>query len=451
MANEIYQQILTNQNTEYRANQAQRESINNQLTKALSSLDKLANRVYDYTHDAIITDDLEKDYQNIITANPDLENVSAVGLLAILKPGTYTLVPTQPSDWAENYDKYFYLSDGTYLFNMEPEWDSTKEYYSYSGDVVRTQGNLLYINGETSDGYTFRGVNSDNGIEFVKIWYFQNGANQLTLQESFDYIIVSVNVHQIETVNINNSYLNYINTITINNGFNLSVSLLVKTVIDNYGIKSFVPYQTKLFYTSLSQFGNEGTDIHGPVSNLTNNHIVKTAYFPNLLKILRNAFWNTEILENVYCPKLKEIINIGSTPAYYTPFRNCPNLLFTIPESCERIVGNLVAAGIKGIVLKCKNAEIANEWCDNLTSIVTFEMCSDWGASINISKPAGLANWSMTKYIDLMTNKLRDMTITEETRTLTIPSAMLTSLQEDTEGQASLATAEAKGWTVGGA
>ena len=76
-------------------------------------------------------------------------------------------------------------------------------------------------------------------------------------------------------------------------------------------------------------------------------------------------------------------------------------------------------------------------------------MCSDWAASINIKISA--ANWSIQNFIDLMTNKLRDMTATEETRTLTIPSAMLTAMQADTDGLAAIEAATDKGWTIGGA
>ncbi|MBQ7595481.1 MAG: hypothetical protein IJU45_02315, partial [Clostridia bacterium] len=54
---------------------------------ALTALGTLANREYGYTHTDVVIDDLESDYQTIITANPSLTMVSAVGILAILKDG----------------------------------------------------------------------------------------------------------------------------------------------------------------------------------------------------------------------------------------------------------------------------------------------------------------------------------------------------------------------------
>lgn len=388
-------------------------NIENDVTSALAEFSRLANREYGYTHEAIVTDDLEKDYQDIITANPDLENVSAVGLLAILK----------------------------------------------DGDTVTAQGNRLFINGtEEQSDYSFSGENSENGIEVVKIWYFQNGESQLTLQENFDYIIISANVRQIETVNINASYLNYLNLITIDGGFVPSAKSIIKTVVDNYGINARLPKSVETYYSTRLQTGgskNENTIF----TNLDTTYKIKTVYLPELETISSTSFWQNQVIENIYCPKLKTIANSMWNADYYAPFSNCPNLIFTIPNSCEVISVSVSVNGnsscfyesIKGIILDCKDAVISDLWCQSLSSISIFEMCSDWGASINISKPAGLAKWSMTKYIDLMTNKLRDMTVTEKTRTLTIPLAMLTAMQADTDGLAAIEAATDKSWTIGGA
>ena len=108
MANEILSQLFENQKIQMQRDAALRESLDSKVTNALSRVlnddaalneikeniaytieqfDSLAQRVYGYTHEAIVTDNLEKDYQDITTANPDLANVSAVGLLAILSDG----------------------------------------------------------------------------------------------------------------------------------------------------------------------------------------------------------------------------------------------------------------------------------------------------------------------------------------------------------------------------
>ena len=114
-----------------------------ELREDLDTVVSAANRQYSYTHTAVVTDDLEKDYQDIITANPDLANVSAVGLLAI-------------------------LSDG---------------------DTVAAQGNRLFINGtEEQSDYSFSGENSQNGIEFIKVWFFEKDGS-LSLTESFEYYV----------------------------------------------------------------------------------------------------------------------------------------------------------------------------------------------------------------------------------------------------------------------
>lgn len=378
-----------------------------ELREDLDTVVSAANRTYSYTHSAVVTDDLEKDYQDIITANRDLANVSAVGLLAILS----------------------------------------------EGDTVTAQGNRLFINGtEEQSDYSFSGENSESGIEVVKIWYFQNGENQLTLQESFDYIIISANVRQIETININASYLNYINTITIDGGFIPASGSSVKTVIDNYGVGVHLPKLVEIYHSTRKVVGDT-TNEQGIFASLDNTYKMKTIYLPELEIISSTAFWKNSVIENIYCPKLKTIANSMWNAAFYAPFSNCPNLIFTIPNSCEEITvsgyGTCFYGNIKGIILECKDAEISDLWCQGLSSISIFEMCSDWGASINIKTAA--VNWSIQNFIDLMTNKLRDMTLTEETRTLTIPSAMLTAMQADTDGLAAIEAATDKGWTIGGA
>lgn len=398
MANEIYQQILTNQNTEYRANQAQRESINNQLTKALSSLDKLANRVYGYTYSAVVTDNLEKDYQDIITANTDLANISAVGLLAILKPGTYTLVPTQPADWTENYDKYFYLFDGTYLFNMDSEWDATKEYYSYSGDVVRTQGNLLYINGKSSDGYTFRGVNSENGIELVKIWYFEKNNDPITLQGDCPFN-TSVLLYKVKTHNpdLSDSYKSA-QTVISDGDYNVTGNC-IKNLIFKNNTKSNNVANTMNFYSEQEVFN---------VSGMISGTSLKTVSFP-YLDTIQHPIYNSIMFNNISAklefPNLKNIFGGNSNlHIVFGASGNPSPFNLIIPESVEKIEKVICVGGFGLLRLDCKDAKsISDDWCYD--DQPNFQMCNDWGASINISVAAG--RWSPQNFIDLLSNKDR--------------------------------------------
>ena len=375
-----------------------------------SDLDDLMTREYGYTHEAIVTDDLEKDYQSIITETPSLANVSAVGMLAVLK----------------------------------------------DGDTVTPQGNRLFINGEevlNPNGYTFSGTNSQNGIEIVKIWYFQNGSNQLTLQESFDYIIVSANVRQIEPTNIDDSYLDYIKTITIND-FSPPVDNTIQNVIDNYGMETTLPYSTKRYFSDRSILGGSASE-GGLFRGSRTTDKIEEAILPELIEIRVCSFWSSRIIKNAYFPKLKKIENnYPNNPynSYYCPISGCTNLFLNIPESCEDLIGICFKTPLRGIILNCKEANIDDSWFYLNTvndRLQIFELCQDWAASINISKAALCWN-TKQKFIDCL-NSLRNMTLTNETRTLTIPSAMLTELQADTDGAAAIAAANAKGWTIGGA
>ena len=397
MANNTLNTILANQNVEYRANKAQRESIDTQLTQALANLNTLANRVYGYTHSAVVTDDLEKDYQDIITANPDLENVSAVGLLAI-------------------------LSDG---------------------DTVTAQGNRMFINGtEEQSDYSFSGENSQNGIEFVKIWFFEKDGS-LSLTESFEYDVNEIQcVYKSAVPVIPNSYFDvpsvYVNFVPAN----LTVSNAVKKIT----------YETNSTGIIIPNSAKEATYYCTELSSndLVNKTNLKKLNLPMLEVITAdsNGFSGCTNLKEINYPKLRRIENHTYSSS---TFKNVPQVV--LPESLQYVGNECISTGTKRLTLNCKNAQIDGGWAYNATyqgnRTEYFEMCSDWGASIPIQNVS--MSWVLADYIDLLTNKLRDMTATEETRTLTIPSAMLTAMQADTDGLAAIEAATDKGWTIGGA
>ena len=188
MANEILSQLFENQKIQMQRDAALRESLDSKVTNALSRVlnddaalneikeniaytieqfDSLAQRVYGYTHEAIVTDNLEKDYQDITTANPDLENVSAVGLLAI-------------------------LSDG--------------------GTVI-AQGNRMFINGtEEQSDYSFSGENSQNGIEFIKVWFFENNGS-LSPKKPGGIVTKIISKTKSATPDLSNDFFDYVNEI----------------------------------------------------------------------------------------------------------------------------------------------------------------------------------------------------------------------------------------------
>lgn len=417
MANNVLNEILENQNNYIHAmevlvnnltriNNSALENLNNDdesltdiknsLKDSLDALYTLTNRYYGYTHDEIVTNDLEEDYQSIITENPALANVSAVGMLAVLK----------------------------------------------DGDTVTSQGNRLFINGEevlNPSGYTFSGTNSQNGIEIVKIWYFENEGNQLTLQK----LQINTIKTSLKTISaaplLSTDFYDYIDEIEYDT-IPPAVPILVKKQ------KNLSSVTDDKVSPQVIEYENQCTSYYS--SMLCNKTLLKYVRFPNLITIQYsqgndNFLKYCESVDEIYFPKLQTIGGASGVSA--CPFHHVKKVV--VPETVLSIGATSFHANGE-IVLNCKNAaSIANNAFYTAPNI--FTMCTDWGASINIATAA--AGWSKLQFIDLFNNKLRDMTLSNETRTLTIPSAKLTELQADTDGAAAIASANAKGWTIGGA
>ncbi|MCQ2480396.1 MAG: hypothetical protein MJ120_07115, partial [Clostridia bacterium] len=116
MPNEIYEDIINNQNNYITARTAEINELKDNTVTALASLSALASRVYGYTHAAVVTSSLDAVYSAIIAENDELAELSAVGFSAML----------------------------------------------HSGDTIPVQGNRVFINGtETQTDYTFSGENSE--------------------------------------------------------------------------------------------------------------------------------------------------------------------------------------------------------------------------------------------------------------------------------------------------
>ena len=345
---------------------------------------------------------------------------------------------------------------------MDSEWDSTKEYYSYSGDVIRTQGNLLYINGELSNGYTFRGINSENGIEFVKVWYFQNRENELDLQESFDYDPFILWLKNKNNVNVSGDYLNT-QTVIIEGASNVSTNSLIKKIEYLEGTNDIViPNITTRAKSNMTIL---------PLNVFTFKTRLQEVILPELTTIAgeiggqnRNGFFECSNLKRISFPKLQRIEDGRDFSLAFSLV-----ISVELPESV-RYVGSYAFANNQSIVLNCPKATFNDLWCYRAPN--SFTMCSNWEASINIKTAA--ANWSLQNFIDLLSNKDRLKNVgfdiadnngdadydsvtgkyvvnSEKTgayqtkRYITIPQNILSSLDSET-----LDAAFQKGWKVQG-
>lgn len=389
-----------------------------ELKNNLDMVVSAANRVYSYTHEAIVTDDLEKDYQDIITANPDLANVSAVGLLAILK----------------------------------------------DGDTVTTHGNRMFINGiEEQTDYSFSGENSQNGIEFIKVWYFEN-EEPITLQGDCPFDI-SVLEYKVKTnaPNMSESYKSA-QTVISDGNYNISGNCIKNMVFKNNDSSNVI--ENIMDFYSEQEHISSNRNIFGlnkPISNII---------LPNVESI-SNGWVDDGMFKsckaNIYFPKLKSVSGIST----YTKCAFVDNGVMTIilPITVERIGIYSFSGNFKLLRLDCKDAKVINDnWCINAQS--NFQMCDDWGASINIKTAA--AKWTTQNFIDLLSNKDRLRNVgfdiadnngdadydsatgkyvinLEKTgayqtkRYITIPQSMLSSLDSET-----LDVAFQKGWKVQG-
>lgn len=364
MANEILSQLFENQKIQMQRDAALRGSLDSKVTNALSRVlnddaalneikeniaytieqfDSLAQRVYGYTHEAIVTDDLEKDYQDITTANPDLANVSAVGLLAI-------------------------LSDG---------------------GTVTAQGNRMFINGtEEQSDYSFSGENSENGIEFVKIWYFQNDGSYINLSQKFTFDSVFVHIKNKNTITIDSDNLNAQTVKSL--GFNGIISTAVIKSIEYENTNTdliVVPSLTKTFKSNMTVL---------PLNMLTNKIQLQNVILPELLSIAggvggqnKPGFYGCTNLTKITFPKLQ---TIGSGKDFAQIFQNVP--IVELPASVES-VGEYCFGGNRSITLNCNKAVFKDLWCYS-TPTESFEMCTYWENSIKISVAAN--NWDPERF-----------------------------------------------------
>lgn len=411
MANEILNTILENQNAYIRSGETARTAldrkvtaamsqlvnddsaladIENDVTSALAALNTLANREYGYTHEAIVTDDLEKDYQDIITANPDLANVSAIGLLAILK----------------------------------------------DGDSVMSQGNRLFINGteELSD-YSFSGENSQNGIELVKIWFFENSA-VLSMTKLNLNVIKCIEITKVQRPPVlTDDFYDGIASIEYSTIPNVKPVGVTRQKNKNDGV-----FLSDNISAQAIEFESSATSIGGQNISMINNSVLRKISFPNLKIIAvsgsqNQCFYNISNLTELNVPSLERIEN--NSIGLSVPFNTIRKVI--LPASVV-YVGHWAVSNVRTVLLTCPNAEFNNDWYYTNAPSYFELVCGvgEWKATINLKIAA--ASWNNTGRFGIpptgeennpfyLYNLLYDYgsTWVADEHTITIPSSQYTN------------------------
>ncbi len=382
---------------------AEINQLNTNTTEALTNLSSLANRVYGYEHEDFTVKSLETVYDEIINASPAINGLSAVGFTAVLKPG----------------------------------------------DGLFKQNNRLFINGtEEENDYTFEGTDAAGKYQIVNVWYFENN-DSLTLNSAVDLLITKFIVkNKMAVPGIHSSYYEFVNEI----------------VLDNYTLSS-PPLSCKKF-TELGRFDRASTTVPANLREYTSDVVQMKRQFTGLNTkttiekinlpevvyigvnnvnnpagsenaITANAFYNTSNPNlTISFPKLEYAVG-GRIGQWAQLFYGVSNV--ELPESVKALYFEIFDAN-KSVKLYCKDAEYIAEAFFRSAPTELFYMCPDWGASVNIAVAA--SRWVKSDFIDLFTNKLRDMG--NDVRELKIPSAIYDELTDE-----EFEIAEDKGWTVG--
>lgn len=431
MANETLNTILENQNAYIRAGEAARTAldgkvtqalnqlgnddtslteIKNDLTKALDALGNLAEREYKYTHEAITTDDLDDDYSLIVN-------------------GGYQRLYFPPLDWEVNYASYYYKNGLEYVLNDNSVWDWDKEYYKLliahdglsnvsavgalallkDGDVVTTQGNTLFINGEkvvNPEGYTFKGTNSQNGVELVKIWYFENNAEIELKKLNFSVLRCKEITKRDKSPNLTSDFYDYIPYIEYDTPMT-AAPISVRSQKCN-ATDTFRDYLSD----NIEEYYNACVSISASESRMANKPSLKKISLPNITSLPYNQYagdttvWgfrnNTGLIETNFDSLNQTTGNGAAYPAF---FRNVG--IITLPSTVTKVANITFYAPVKGIILNCNKAVFgsnAKNWYYGTGYPEKFEMCNDWQTSIDISVVS--LSWAPEDYSKYIPSKL---------------------------------------------
>lgn len=384
--------------------------LNNNISTVITNFNTLANRAYGYTHESFAVKDIFSYYNELVESDSTLEEKSAVGFTAILHPG----------------------------------------------ETVSTQGNKMFINGvEKFADYTFTPAENDDAVEFVTVWYFSNNGALNFAENNLNMLQVCVYDNEADSseLSVSPSNLMMLKELICRNYTPPSSYRAEKVISEkNYG-NVFTSYNlqsgTKHF-TSDAKFINYNTtklvhkltDLKSVDFPLLESYSVATTGTSNLI-FIDGLNSSTLITAELNFPMLKTV-NVASSGCYFV--RCAGN--FTVPASFESVFGVSSGRGFlysitNKLTLNCINCESLPTYWYAGTAPVELEIADNWACSADFSVCTPVS-WTKTEYISIFTNKLRDMTLTDETRQLKIPSAIYDSLTDE-----EFEIAEDKGWTIG--
>lgn len=389
---------------------------------------KVMNAEYDkhfIAHTPFVMKSLKQFYDDIVN-NPDIPEIteftSAVGFSVNLKKGDK--IPVKTSD----------------------KWG-----FTLGGDNTGT----CFINGiKVENTYI---CNSDNE-EAVKVWYFDVG---LTLGLNITYVPTyypyECYIFEKETsvTFVDNAYYKSASIVNLY-GRDVNDNLYGSSIVKVKGTNNI----TQKAYDCVEYY-HEGTEFPQNSNIFEGNKNVVKIDLPNLRTIKM-----CDIQSNTFfrgCTNQNLVINFPELRIIEDSFADRSqflNVYKVILQNKVTHVGRQVFKGNSIIELKCNSytTRFDSNWIST-TPNVSFTMCKNWQASINISVAA--KNWSVEKMKDFFINYLADLfkieypegdsTIIGEE--LTIPLATLTALEENGESEEGgcIAIAEGKGWTIGGA
>lgn len=470
----ISEQLATMASTDSEAIQSIDEQLG-EFEQLKTDVHNAMNANYQLFPNRIKQVSLEKMYADIVAASVqahvadenavDLTGVAAFGIQCLMSHGeeiSHSGTRMFFSNGTNNNGEAVYteLNDGVNFVSSADEGEN---------EIVN-----LFFFPTTSTGSM---VIPELPLNAIEVYFWYNPNNTVTFTNIND---VLKNVTRVST-----NYYTFANNAQITDSyFNTSsakILNLLPNAIGGLGLKGTNGDQLggnstgNIVESSCEVFLNSNNAYTAGLGTPIVNKIVK---LPNLKTVENNirGFFKNNVPKEYH---LDSIESFGSGASEWScHFYNWMSVPIIIPETVKNIGKYLIGAtnnqnGYNNVVImKCKNANpiIDTNWI-TVAPTQVFSLCLDWGASIYLVKACTTTNgWNVDGWINFFTGKtsgvdnLRDWTLeanggyTTATaidngymRELTIPSAMLTTLQADTEGAAAIAEANRKLWRITGA
>lgn len=405
------EQLQTAQNNFINQRTAEINQLSANTATVIANLNLLANHVYGYAHESFAVKDIVSYYNELIEDDATLENLSAVGFTAVL----------------------------------------------HGGETVTKQGNRMFINGiEKFADYTFTpSEDDDDALEYVTVWYFSNNGTLVFAENNLSMIQVCVYDNEADSseLTVSPSNLSMLKDLFCWNyappsSYTAENVFSKKNYADEFNTFT-LQSGTKHFESDAKFITNNGTKLVNKLTELKSVDFINlesySAAQPSVANLVFIDGLNVSTLLNadLNFPALKNV-TINSSGCYFA--RAVTN--FTVPSTLESI-NNL--AGNRGFLYGITNRLTLN--CIDCESLPTYwyagvapaelVIADNWACSADFSVCTP-TSWTKTEYISIFTNKLRDMTLTDETRQLKIPTAIYDSLTDE-----EFEIAEDKGWTIG--